>query len=199
MIGIVDYGAGNLLSVYRAFDFLGIRCQIIRDKADFRNVRKLVLPGVGAFEAAIENMKSKAFFAIINDWLQSHKPFLGICLGMQVLFEESEESKEVHGFSTFQGKVVQFTKHKVPQIGWNQVHIERRSKLLKGIRDHSFFYFLHGYYVQSCPEDIIVGTTHHGVIYPSIIGKDNLYAVQFHPEKSGTIGLKLLKNWMSLC
>ncbi len=199
MIGIIDYGAGNLRSVYKAFEFVGAECRIIRTEADFKNIRKLVLPGVGAFETAIRNIRSKAFFEIINEWLASHKPFLGICLGMQVLFEESEESTGVHGFGVFQGKVVRFTKNKVPQIGWNQVQIERQSRLMAGIKDRSFFYFLHAYYVCSCGGDIIVGTTEYGLTYPSVIEADHVCAVQFHPEKSGAVGIKLLKNWIALC
>ena len=133
------------------------------------------------------------------EWLMQDRPFLGICLGMQLLFEESEESPGVRGFSIFKGGVSRFRGHKVPQIGWNQVHVVKESTLVRGIRDNSFFYFLHGYYVQPLDKQISLGTTHYETEYTSAIEAGNIRGVQFHPEKSSTNGLALLRNWVSLC
>lgn len=199
MIGIVDYGAGNLLSVKKALEHLNVDCKIINSESDFKEINKIILPGVGAFHTAIQNLKSSGIYKIIRDWIKDNKPFLGICLGMQLLFEESEESAGIQGLEIFKGKVIRFNNQKVPQIGWNQVRTQRKSKLINGINDLSFFYFLHGYFVEPQNDDIVTGVTEYGVVYPSIIEKDNIFAVQFHPEKSGDVGLKLLKNWVNLC
>jgi imidazole glycerol phosphate synthase glutamine amidotransferase subunit len=199
MIGLVDYGASNLLSVKKALAYLDADCRIIQRKEDFNGVKRLILPGVGAFQTAIENLRSSGLYEIIRDWLNDNRPFLGICLGMQVLFEKSEESEKVEGFGIFRGNVLHFTKHKVPQIGWNQVHLKRKSDMMEGIENNSFFYFLHGYYVQTPNCEIVVGTTEYGVEYVSAAEKNNIWAVQFHPEKSGKAGLQLIQNWIMPC
>ena len=195
MIGIIDYGAGNILSVKKALEYLSIDCKIIKSESDFKGIGKIILPGVGAFQAAVEKLKRSGTYEIINNWLRSNRPFLGICLGMQLLFEESEESKGVKGFGIFNGKVVRFRTQKVPQIGWNQVTIKRESKIMRDIKDGSFFYFLHGYFAEPQDKTIAVGDTDYHTVYSSAIEKGNICAVQFHPEKSGKIGLQLLKNW----
>lgn len=199
MIGIIDYGAGNLLSVKKALDYLSVDCKIINTKNDFNRVKKIILPGVGAFQSAIQRLKDTGVYEITRDWLSDNKPFLGICLGMQLLFEASDESKETAGFSLFKGKALRFKSEKVPQIGWNHVHIQRKSKIMSGIKDNSFFYFLHGYFVHPINTNIVVGTTNYNTVYPSVIKKGNIYAVQFHPEKSSSVGLKLLNNWVKIC
>lgn len=199
MIGIIDYGAGNLSSVKNALDYLGVESKFICSPKDYCELNKIILPGVGAFESAIEKLKSSGTYELIIDWLNTSKPFLGICLGMQILFEESEESKGAAGLGIFKGSVVHFKNLKVPQIGWNQVKILKQSKMLKGLDESPFFYFLHGYFVKPQNEDIVVGTTEYGVEYTSIIEKGNIFAVQFHPERSGKIGIQLLKNWVKLC
>ena len=199
MIGIIDYGAGNLLSVKKALDYLGADSRVVHAKNDLAEIDRIILPGVGAFRSAIEKLKSVRMYCAINEWLLANRSFLGICLGMQVLFESSEESKGVHGLGIFKGKVMRFKDYKVPQIGWNQVKIVRESKIMDGIEDKSFFYFLHGYYVKSHSDDLVVGATEYGLDYVSVIEKENICAVQFHPEKSGTVGLKLLKNWIEIC
>ena len=199
MIAIIDYGAGNLLSVKKAFDYLRLESKVISSIAEFNGFDRIVLPGVGAFGAAVERLKESGFFDIVKQWLEADRPFLGICLGVQLLFESSLESLGVNGFGTFKGKCLPFTKGKVPQIGWNQIKIEKESPLLNDIKGNSFFYFLHGYYVAPEDQSIITATTQYGLSYPSVIGKGNVHAVQFHPEKSGELGLKLLKNWVELC
>ncbi|MFH0888978.1 MAG: imidazole glycerol phosphate synthase subunit HisH [Planctomycetota bacterium] len=196
MIGIIDYGAGNLLSIKKAMEHLGVKCRIINTKNKFKGITKVILPGVGAFQSAIRKLKSTGIYEITKDWLLSDKPFLGICLGMQLLFEESEESAGVKGFGVFKGKVIRFKRGKVPQIGWNRVHIKRKSKLMSNIKDDSFFYFLHGYFAKPADGDIITGTTEYNTVYPSMVERGNICGVQFHPEKSSAMGLKLLRNWV---
>lgn len=199
MIGIVDYGAGNLMSVKKAFEYLGMKAKLISTRNDMVDIEKLVLPGVGAFGAAVEELKSKDLFKPIADWLESDKPFLGLCLGMQLIFEGSPESEGVKGFGHFPGHCVRFTVGKVPQMGWNQIEITKDSKLLEGIEDGTFFYFLHSFHVPKDEPDIITAETDYGIKYPSIVEKDNVYGIQFHPEKSGEIGLRMLKNWGEKC
>ena len=199
MIGIIDYGAGNLRSVKKAVDYLGIESRIIRSASEFEGIDKLILPGVGAFGAAIETMKAQGLYQPTAEWLQANKPFLGICLGLQMLFEESEEAQGLRGFGIFKGKIPQFQQRKVPQIGWNQIQRVKDSPLLEGILDQSFFYFLHGYYVQPEEQEIVLTETEYGITYTSAIVKGNIYAVQFHPEKSSHVGIQLLQNWVTLC
>jgi len=199
MIGIIDYGAGNLLSVKKAFDYLGTESRIVSTVKEFDNADRIVLPGVGAFGTAAGRLKESGFYELIKEWLQSDRSFLGICLGMQLLFESSFESTGADGFGFFLGHCLRFNKGKVPQIGWNRIEIIKDSKLLEGIPDGSFFYFLHSYYAATKKEDFVVASTQYGINYPSVMQRGNIHAVQFHPEKSGESGLKLLKNWESIC
>jgi imidazole glycerol phosphate synthase glutamine amidotransferase subunit len=199
MIGIIDYGAGNLLSVKRALEYLGMSAKIITSREECCGIERMLLPGVGAFEAAIRKINERGLYSPVYEWLVQDKPFLGICLGMQLLFEESEESPGVKGLSIFKGKVSRFRSHKVPQIGWNQVSFVKESNMLKGIQNGAFFYFLHGYYSEPQDENLTLGKTHYSIHYTSAIEKGNIRAVQFHPEKSSTNGLTLLKNWVNLC
>jgi imidazole glycerol phosphate synthase glutamine amidotransferase subunit len=196
MIGIVDYKAGNIYSVANTLEYLGSKYKIIYSKDDFKNIDKIILPGVGAFGHAIQNLKSIGIYDLIHEWLVDDKPFLGICLGMQLLFESSEESARVKGFSIFKGNVIRLKNFKVPQIGWNQVCVQKKSDIMNDILDKSCFYFLHSYHVQKPDNDIVIGTTEYGISYASVIQKGNIYATQFHPEKSGEAGLKLIKNWI---
>jgi glutamine amidotransferase len=199
MIAIIDYGAGNLKSVKKAFDYLNVDSRVISNSKELTDAEKVVLPGVGAFGAAIGKLHESGFYGAIQDWLRSNKPFLGICLGMQLLFESSMESPDAKGLAIFKGKNLRFSSGKVPQIGWNQVQIQRQSRLLDDIPDNSFFYFLHGYHIAPTNQDLVTATSEYSITYTSVIEQGNIYAVQFHPEKSGTVGLKLLKNWVELC
>jgi glutamine amidotransferase len=199
MIAIIDYGAGNLHSVKKAFDYLKEETIIASQPEDLKESDKIVLPGVGAFGPAIEKLIKTGFYEITYKWLSENKPFLGICLGMQMLFEESEESSGTKGFGIFKGICSRFKKGKVPQIGWNRIKIAKDSPLLEGIKEESFFYFLHGYYAEVENKEIVTATTDYFITYSSMIEKGNIFAVQFHPEKSGEIGLKMLSNWVKKC
>ena len=199
MIAIVDYGAGNLRSVRKAFNHLKVKNIIATGADDLNGVKGIVLPGVGAFGKAMRKLKENNFYEGIKNCISAGTPFLGICLGMQMLFEESTESENVIGFGIFRGKCERFKKGKVPQIGWNQINIVKESPLLEGIPDETFFYFLHGYYVKAKNPDIITAKTDYFVEYTSIIEKGNIFGVQFHPEKSGKMGLQMLRNWVELC
>lgn len=199
MIAIVDYGAGNLRSVQKAFDHLGAASQVIRSRKELEGAERLVLPGVGAFGTAMEKLKTSGLLEGVEEWLGSGAPFLGICLGMQLLLEGSAESEGVAGLGFLDGGCLPFREGKVPQIGWNQLTIQKGSRLLQGIDDGSFFYFLHGYYVDPQESEVVTATTEYGVRYPSVIERENVAAVQFHPEKSGELGLRLLENWVRSC
>lgn len=199
MIAIVDYGAGNLRSVKKAFDFLGVESKIIRYPAELVNVNRVVLPGVGAFGAAVNRLRSSGFWPLLTEFIRQDRPFLGICLGMQLLLQGSEESPGVKGLAVFEGINRRFAAGKVPQIGWNQIRMKRESPLLAGIAGDAFFYFIHGYYIVPQDTAIVVAETDYYLTYGSIIQRGNLFAVQFHPEKSGDTGLQLLRNWVEKC
>jgi glutamine amidotransferase len=200
LIAIVDYGMGNLRSVKKAFEQLGFSPTVTRNSEEILSSNALVLPGVGAFGDCMKNLKDFGLVQPIKSFIKSGKPFLGICLGLQLLFEESEESPDVKGLGILRGKVVRFPRFdkerlKVPHMGWNQVDPERTLPILKGIPKGSWFYFVHSYFPQ--PEDnrIIAGKTQYGLEFTSAINKDNIFACQFHPEKSSTLGLRILENF----
>jgi len=199
MIGIVDYGAGNLHSVQKAFAFLGKDSSILQHPSEINGLDRLVLPGVGSFGHAMTEIKNQGWHAPLLDWLAAERPFLGICLGMQLLFESSDESPGQEGFSIMAGDCRRFTINKVPQIGWNDICITRRNALFEGIENGGFFYFVHSYRVAPDDRDVIWAETTYGGAYPSIVGRGRVIGVQFHPEKSGDTGLRLLKNWVERC
>lgn len=197
MIVIVDYGMGNLRSVEKAFEYLGCRVKVSSDPQEVESASALVLPGVGAFKDCRENLERKALIEPILSFLEKDRPYLGICLGMQILFSYSEEGG-VKGFSFFKGGVKKLPpKNKVPHMGWNTVFYESSSPLFKGIREGSFFYFVHSYYAEP-EEKVRVGYTDYGVKIAAAVEKENIFGVQFHPEKSGRLGLKVLENFRSL-
>ena len=204
MITIVDYGMGNLRSVKKAFENLGFPANVTRSPEEILNSNGLVLPGVGAFGDCMKNLEEYDLVEPIKAFIKTGKPFLGICLGLQLLFEESEESPGVKGLGVLRGKVVRFPRLekeglKVPHMGWNQVEIRKPTPVLKGIPEGSWFYFVHSYYPE--PEDKSISSlkTHYGVEFTSAVQSENIFACQFHPEKSSTMGLKILDNFALLC
>ena len=199
MIAIVDYGRGNLRSVQKAFEFLGYRALVTSDPDAILKAEKLVLPGVGAFGDCMDNLKDRGLDVAVREFVASGKPFLGICLGLQLLFTYSEEFGPVEGLNLVRGRVVRFPAGlKVPHMGWNQIEIERRCPLLEGIGSGEYFYFVHSYYVVPEDDSVVVARTEYGVPFVSMINMDNIYATQFHPEKSQKAGLRLLDNFARL-
>ena len=198
MIAIIDYGMGNLRSVLKAFEAVGHQAVVTRDKGTIQNASHVVLPGVGAFGNCMANLRQYGLIEPIKAAIQSGKPFLGICLGFQLLFTESEEFGRHEGLDILQGKVGGFPKEqalKVPHTGWNQANIQRLCPLFKGIADRSDWYFVHSFFVDPRDKQITATTTTYGIPFTSSIWKDNVVACQFHPEKSQAVGLQLIKNF----
>ena len=196
MIAIVDYGMGNLKSVEKGFKKVGIDAVVTSNPKAVDDANAIVLPGVGAFKDCIRNLSDLSLTEAVINSINKGKPFLGICLGLQVLFSESEEFGTCKGLDIFRGKVVRFQEGlKVPHMGWNTVRIINRSPILSDIEDNAFFYFVHSFYVV--PEDagIIATTTDYGTTFTSMVWKDNIFATQFHPEKSQDLGLKVLAGF----
>ncbi len=204
MIAIVDYGMGNLRSVSKGFESQGLPVTVTRNTDDIRKSSGLVLPGVGAFGDCVRNLKEFGLVESIIESINEDKPFLGICLGLQILFEESEESPGLNGLGIFKGRVVRFPrgngkKLKIPHMGWNQVELTGELRVLSGIPQGSWFYFVHSYYPEPKQKDIITGKTTYGADFTCAVSKGNIFACQFHPEKSSTLGLKILENFAILC
>ena len=196
MITIIDYKSGNLKSISNGFRKIGVDYQITDDKEMIADSDYLVLPGVGAFGSAMENLKP--FEDVIHEHVADDKPFLGICLGQQVLMSSSEESPGVNGLDLFKGNVELLPKDvKIPHMGWNKLDVVNDSPILKGI-DGEFFYFVHSYHVIPEDESIIAGTCDYGGSVVASLSRNNLFSTQFHPEKSGKVGLKILKNFTNL-
>lgn len=200
-VAIIDYGMGNLYSVRNTFAALGIRPDIIEGPDKLASYDKLILPGVGAFGDAMKELNRRGFLAPVKSFVASGKPFLGICLGMQLLLDKSEESKGIKGLSIIPGMVKKFSsKLKCPHMGWNK--IEKRNPglvVFRGIAKDFYAYFCHSYFVKPKDSSVVIGETEYGIKFASIIRHDNVYGMQFHPEKSQDIGLKLLQNFIRLC
>lgn len=200
MIAIIDYGMGNLRSVHNAFKKVGRESVITSDRETVSRASHLVLPGVGAFSECMDHLRSTGLIAPILDGIQRGKPFLGICLGFQLLFSKSEEFGEHQGLDVISGEVKKFPdgKLKVPHIGWNQVRFSGSCPVFKGIPSDAYFYFDHSYYAVPEKEGVTASWTDYGIKFTSSVWKDNLFACQFHPEKSQTSGLRLLENFGGL-
>lgn len=198
MIAIIDYGMGNLRSVQKAFEAVGAPAQIIQEAKEIKSAEKMVLPGVGAMAGAMQRLEELGLVSVIKEVIKKGKPFLGICLGMQLLFNESEEGGKVHGLGVIPGSVKKFRSLKVPHIGWNQLKKQKPCPLFEGVEPDAFVYFCHSYFCQPEDRTIIATETNYGVNFASAICKDNLWAVQFHPEKSQQLGLRMLKNFSLL-
>lgn len=195
-LAIIDYGVGNLRSVERAFAATGNQATVTGDLSVLRQAKGLVLPGVGAFAACMKALSSRGFDGLVRERVQSGTPLLGICVGMQLLFEESEEFGNAAGLGLLRGRVRRLPQEKlVPQVGWNQIRKRNSHPLLSRIEDEAFVYFVHSYYCDAGDPTLIVGETDYGITYPSVIGQGDLCGVQFHPEKSQAVGLQMLANF----
>jgi glutamine amidotransferase len=198
MIAIIDYGAGNLHSVQKAIEFVGGQALISNKAKQILQADKAILPGVGAFKDGMDGLKANGLISATKDYAASGKPLLGICLGMQLLFDESHEKGLHTGLSLLPGEVLKFqgANFKIPQIGWNMISLEKDFPLTSEIPDGSYVYFNHSYYCQPSHSADCVATTQYGSEFTSIVNLNNIYGVQFHPEKSQSVGLQLLKNFV---
>ncbi len=199
MVAVIDYDAGNIKSVQNAIEYLGGECIITRDSDVIMKCDKAILPGVGAFGDAMHRLEEYRLVQTIKDFVNTGKPFMGICLGLQVLFEDSEESPGVEGLGILKGHIKRIpdsTEFKVPQIGWNSIDINPASRLLSVTPDGSYVYFVHSYYLEAEDESIVSSTTEYNTHIHASVEKDNVFACQFHPEKSSDIGLNILKNFL---
>ncbi|BER92588.1 imidazole glycerol phosphate synthase subunit HisH [Atrimonas thermophila] len=197
MIAIIDYGIGNLFSVSKALNRLGQETQITCEPETVEKASAIVLPGVGSFGEAMENLQKKELINVILKNADEGKPILGICLGMQILFERSQESPHAKGLSLIQGEVRKLPPtNKIPHIGWNRIYFKKKTELTEDIPQGRFFYFAHSYYVLPADDQPIIGICNYNLVIPAIINQDNIWGVQFHPEKSSTWGMKFLENWV---
>ncbi|MFL6210304.1 MAG: imidazole glycerol phosphate synthase subunit HisH [Pyrinomonadaceae bacterium] len=196
-VAIIDYGVGNLRSVEKAFAATGCDAVVSGDERVLRAAERLVLPGVGAFRACMDGLKERGFDELVRERVATGTPLLGVCVGMQMLFEVSEEFGETEGLQLFGGRVRRFDAGlHVPQVGWNNVRqLQPEHPLFEGIDDSAFFYFVHSYYCAVVERAVVLGETEYGLAYASIVGRGPVCGVQFHPEKSQTAGLRLLKNF----
>ncbi len=201
MIAIVDYDAGNLKSVEKALKFLGQESVITRDRKEILSADKVILPGVGAFGVAMEHLKKYELDKVIKEVAENKTPFLGICLGLQLLFEGSEESSGVEGLHILDGEIVKIPEApglKIPHIGWNSLKLQNQGRLFEGISEDAFVYFVHSYYLKAREESIVKAVTDYGVNIHASVEKENVFACQFHPEKSSSVGLKILENFAKI-
>jgi len=202
MIAVIDYDAGNMASVVKALEYIGEKPVVTRDPKVILSADKCILPGVGAYADAMEKLKAYGLIEVIKEFVASGKPFFGICLGLQLLFDESEEGGEhVKGLSILPGKIKLIPEGeglKIPHMGWNSLDIKEGTRLFKGIKNGSYVYFVHSYYLKAERESDVAATTDYGVHIHAAVESGNIFACQFHPEKSGDVGLAILKNFVSL-
>lgn len=201
MIAIIDYDAGNIKSVEKAFQFIGQDTIVSRDRDEILAADKVVLPGVGSFGDAMQKLKDYNLVNTIYDVVDKNTPFLGICLGLQLLFENSDESKGVSGLGILKGDILRIPDKpgfKIPHIGWNSLELENNGRLFEGIDPHSYVYFVHSYYLKAKDESIVKASTEYVTHIHASVEQNNVFACQFHPEKSGDLGLELLKNFSNI-
>ena len=201
MIGIIDYDAGNIRSVEKAMKYLGQDVCITRDRDTLLQADKVILPGVGSFGDAMNHLQEYGLVDVIHELTELEKPFLGICLGLQLLFESSEETPGVEGLGLLKGRIVKIPPAeglKIPHMGWNSLHLQNDGRLFQSIPEQTYVYFVHSYYLQAEYPQIVKATTEYGVTIHASVEKDNIFACQFHPEKSSKYGLKILENFAKL-
>lgn len=201
MIAIIDYGAGNIQSVSKAFRHIGCDCFITNKKDEILSADGAVLPGVGSFGDTVDSLNKFGIRDAVTGFINSGKPFLGICLGLQLLFPGSEESEGAEGLGIFDGTITKIPCGeglKIPHMGWNSIKIKDGSRLFKGIGEEPYVYFVHSYYLNAADRDIVAAQTEYGVTIDAAVERGNLFATQFHPEKSGSTGLKILKNFVDI-
>lgn len=201
MIAIIDYDAGNIKSVEKALQKLGAEVVITKDAEVILNAEKVILPGVGAFGDAMTNLNKYNLVEVIHQVVEKGTPFLGICLGLQLLFERSDETPGVEGLGILKGEILRIPEKdglKIPHMGWNSLHLQNNGKLFEGLAEQSYVYFVHSYYLKAEQEEIVKATTDYSVNIHASVEKDNVFACQFHPEKSSEVGLQILKNFVEL-
>lgn len=201
MIAIIDYDAGNIKSVEKALQFLGEEVNVTRNAAAILSADGVILPGVGAFGDAMGKLHSYGLVDVIHRYVETGRPFLGICLGLQLLFEESEESPGVKGLHLLDGKIVKIPAKnglKVPHIGWNDLSFPHEGKLFRGLQEHPYVYFVHSYYLQAADEKIVTAVADYGVRIHASVEQGNVFACQFHPEKSSDVGMQILRNFIGV-
>ena len=201
MIAVIDYGVGNLFSVEKALLQFGVKVAVTSDPGVIRQANKLVLPGVGAFGDCMKNLEASGLIPTIREMIDAGYPLLGICVGLQILFEGSEESPEAHGLGIFKGMVrkIQAPEFKIPHMGWNSLTVresQQKINLFQGLAEHPYVYFVHSYHAVPAEPEIITATTEYGETLTAAVAKGNVQATQFHPEKSGDVGLRILKNFV---
>lgn len=201
MIAIIDYNAGNLKSVEKALGYLEEECVVTRDFREIRSADGVILPGVGAFGDAMEQLKKYELDKVLHEVAAEKKPLLGICLGLQLFFEGSDESRGVEGLHLLDGQILRIPDRqglKIPHIGWNSLHLQNDGRLFAGIEEEPYVYFVHSYYLKAKEEQIVKATTEYSTTIHASVEKDNVFACQFHPEKSGAVGLAMLKNFAKM-
>ena len=201
MVAIIDYDAGNIKSVEKAIQFLGEEVIITRNPDEILGASRVILPGVGAFGDAMEKLHNYGLVPVIQEVVKRKIPFLGICLGLQLLFERSEESPGVEGLGILQGEIKRIPDKdelKIPHIGWNSLKYPNSGRLYEGISEDSYVYFVHSYYLEAKEPEIVMASTEYGTYIHASVEKDNVFACQFHPEKSSTVGLKILENFLKI-
>ena len=201
MIAIIDYDAGNIKSVEKALQFLGEETSITRDKETILAADGVILPGVGAFGDAMAKLKEYGLVSVIRECVDKKVPFMGICLGLQLMFDSSEESPGVEGLSLLPGKIVRIPADsglKVPHIGWNSLCFPNEGRLFQGVPENAYVYFVHSYYLQADESEIVKASTEYGVLIHAAVEKGNIFACQFHPEKSSEVGMQILRNFISV-
>ena len=201
MIAIIDYDAGNIKSVEKALQKLGAEVIVTRDPDEIRKAGKVILPGVGSFGDAMQNLHSFGLVPVIREVVEKGTPFLGICLGLQLLFDRSEESPGVEGLGLLKGEILRIPDGpglKIPHMGWNSLDLHGEGKLFRNVPQNAYMYFVHSYYLKASDRDIVKATAEYGVTIDASVEKDNIFACQFHPEKSSDMGMEILKSFMEL-